>query len=165
MKSLFLTITLFLSIAYPHQAKSFSFSLGLTGGLYDNKDSTLAGGLNARILWGSGKNQFGLGGKGYFYSQNKILKGNKLLALLYRYDFMMIGPFYGIHIQDVNSYLDEGLFSFSNLLYQQGIKLEFLYFISPRLELGIETRYHHWLSSGTGPDYLSTWLNLNYWWP
>ena len=148
----------------PKEVSAYSLSFGLKGGLANSEQSNYGGGFTARVFFNSGKHHFGFGGKKTFYSQSNLTNLHELLEVFYRYDFLTVGAFYGGHVSDVKNYLQDGLFSKKGLTFQNGGFVGLSYFINPRWEIEIEGVYHNWISSEKN-NYMSSWINVSFWWP
>jgi len=160
-------ITLFITfivLLFPKEGSSYSLSFGLKGGAANWDESSYGGGFTARIFFTSGKQSFGLGEKKTFYKQSNVTSIHDLYELFYRYDLLTVGAFYGGHVNNVQNYLKDGLFSEKGLDFQNGGFIGFSYFLNPLWEIEVEGIYHNWVSSGKN-NYVSSWVSLSYWWP
>ena len=158
---LFLLVSLFV---FPHKVPAYSLSFGLKGGLANSNQSVYGGGFTARVFFNSGHHLFGLGGNKAFYSKSNLVNLHELVEVFYRYKSLTVGAFYGGHVSDVKNYLQDGLFSTSGVDFQNGGLLGLSYFLNSRWEIEIEGLYHNWTSSGKN-NYISSWVNLRFWWP
>ena len=144
------------------QAYSFSISLGIKGGITNTQSSQFAGGFNGALLFGNKGNYLGIGGTKYLYQEEELWRDYELFELFWKVKRITLGSFYGYYSPDTESQLEN--LNINDAHKQYGFKIGYGTFISKSIEMELEARYHIWEETRQGDSYVSTWINLNYWW-
>jgi hypothetical protein len=154
-------IIIFLIFGYVSTAKSIVILIGASGGQTNLTSKTSGLGLKGYAMFPITAFQgFGIGGQKYLSKKNNLYQSHEFLDLIYQYNYIRLGAFYGYYSDNISEFFKTFNLSTTNSQYGPLLSLQFRF--AQNWMIVLDGRYHYWGKDSIKSPYLSSMLGLEF---